>query len=302
MIILEKKGFWQKIMNILTRQKTKTVAWSIVICFLFSFSITYSYKFYKLRNNIFELSFNNSPVEKMLYYYAVCREIEYDKYFELDYYSKLILHCTNKTNLFPEVELRISEQSSWEWLYGDSMNESWNIIDSYFNVPGWGISNYTVWYFFDYIRSIIAPYNDDDIASIINGDFIQSSIETLFRRKGDCEDFAILGSSMHVSAGYETMVASLRDSNLNITATEEFYEDFYHIFYLIKMNDTGEYSSSNFWSFKDSNSTWLLVDIMWCPNFGNQPLWISAYPERTSRYFEDWDDIMNFKEVFSLIE
>ncbi len=302
MIILEKRDLWQKIRNFSTKHRVKSRAGSILIVFLLLFGTSYSIKFYKLRHNVFELSFNNSPVEKMLYYYTLCREFEYNPPDHLNYYSKLILHCTNKTNLFNKVEEMISEQGTWEWLYGDSMNESWNVLDNYFGVPGWGYNNYPASNFFEYIKENVDPSEDDDIANLMIGDFIQSSIETLVRGKGDCEDFAILGASTHVSAGYETMVAIFHDNNVNITATDDFYKNFNHAFYFIKMNDTGEYSSGNYWSFKDSNTTWLLVDIMWCPSFGSQPTWISAYPERTSRYFEDWNDTMNVKEVLSLIQ
>ncbi len=262
----------------------------------------YSVKFYRLRHNVLDLSFNNSPVEKMLFYYALCSEIEYIPFFDLNYYCKLILHCTNNTNLFNKVESMISEQGTWEWLYGNSMNESWSVIDNYFGIPGWGYKDYLVSVFFDHINSRIIASEDEDIANFMIGDYVQSSIETLVRGKGDCEDFAILGASCHVSAGYDTMVAILQDSDVNITATDEFFDNFNHAFYFVRLNDTGIYSASNFWSFKNSNTTWYLVDIMWCPFFGSQPTWISAYSDRTSRYFEDWDDIMNVKEVFSLIE
>jgi len=255
--------------------------------------------YYKSMKNSFENIFNKSIVEKMLYYYALCREYEYCMCNELNFYNKLILHSTRTANLFHTVESMIEKQGEWTWLYGDSMNESWNVIKDYFDVPGWGIKDYPQDMLFTWIDDNISQVEDMYIFNFTCGDFIQSPIETLYRKKGDCEDFTILGASLFESCGYETMTATINDKNVNVTSEPKFYENFNHAFFFVKQNYTGDHSIPNYWSFKDNNETWLLVDIIWCHSFGGTAEWLTGYTDRTSRNFEDWNDIMNIKEVIN---
>ncbi|MBN1329831.1 MAG: hypothetical protein JXA54_10190 [Candidatus Heimdallarchaeota archaeon] len=257
----------------------------------------YTGLYYRSVNNSFENILTKSIVEKMLYYYTLCREYEYNPCNELDYYIKLILHSSRTVNLFHTVESMIEKQGSWNWFYGDSMNESWNVIENYFAIPGWGTEDYPPETLFTWIDDNISPVKDMSIFNFTCGDFIQSPIETLYRKKGDCEDFSILGASLFESCGYETMVATIYDTNVNLTVISEFYEEFPHAFFFVKQNYTGDHSIYNYWSFKDKNEPWLLVDILWCHSFGDMALWMTNYTDRSSRYFEDWYDLIEIKEV-----
>jgi hypothetical protein len=243
--------------------------------------------------------------DKMAFYYQKCRQDYAGKTSDskTTFGANLILHSTNQYNAFSDTEHYFRYYNFWE--KGSSMADNWAglqrityIFDDYLNFTGEDIHKWID----DEIN-----YRSDGLLKLepsSSEDFFQSPIETITRKKGDCEDYAILSGAIFEKNNYETMFAIIHDLNTTKTlgncSFSENYANFVHAFIFVKVN-TEAYSEDRLWYFeKDGVKEWLAVDILWSEEFGEKVDWLESYNNQNygnSLCFSEWEEILTVKEV-----
>lgn len=248
--------------------------------------------------------------EKMALYYHCCRMWEYGSQTinnMLSFAEKLILHSSFQYSHFTKTDKIFDENNVW--LYGNSMQENWNAIENIFCVPQVSSRNtsdpyLTVWSgdktiqeIFDWIKRSIS-YTSDDITDYGNDnhfDLFLSPIETLTRRKGDCEDFAILSSTIFENNGYETIFALINDDNYS------YIEDgLHHALIFIKLDNPELFTEDELWYYAGEEKEWYPIDIVWTDEPFEEIPYIQYYIEssiKTNKCFRTWEDILDIIEI-----
>jgi len=233
------------------------------------------------------------PLDKMMLYFEYCRRlssyINNDE--KLAFYVDLILHASKQHNAFTEVDT-IFEENNWNFVTGNSMDEVWYCVNNYFSyMTRWNGSN-EIYEVFSTACYIDYRFDNETLGIIGNDiDYIQSPLETIYRDGGDCEDLAIYGATLFENNGYNTLIAIIHDDAYPYT--EEKTNGLHHAFFFVEM----DHYADKFWYFEDETRYWFLMDIDWMRyDVGITPSWLYKYPNRTL-CFNDWADIMNWKEV-----
>jgi len=276
--------------------KKKKIISIIVITLLVCSTVSMTTLYIIEKNNSWDKIVNNLPLlDRMLFYYEYCREYNFSSKKEwFDFSVNLILHATKQDNAFSNID-QYFESKGWEWLYGDSMNDSWICVEEFLSYCYRWSGNNTSNDIFRWLSSNIF-YEYDGI--LVGGDenltieYIQSPLEVLFRKKGDCEDLAILGAAMFENNGFNTMIATINDPSYE-NKINETLEGLNHAFFFIEI----DHYNDNLWFFEDEDRYWFLIDIEWMRgDIGSTPSWFYHYTNKT-RCFNDWFDIMNLREI-----
>lgn len=245
-----------------------------------------------------KFAFEKLPIiDRMTLYYQSCRNkaLTSTWFYHLQFYIDLIFHNTRQSNAFTEIDKQFESYPSWNWLYGNSMNDSWFSITNHLDDMDKWNGSHSIVDLFSFIYNHVSPYEDDfNYGPHYAKDFVQAPLETLYRGMGDCEDYSILGSAIFENNGYETLIASISDSS-----NERFGENgLQHVVFFVKMSGSG----SRTWFLEEDNSYWFLIDVPFMRDeyeyysIEFDPIWIDDYPSKTLN-FSDWTNIMSFKIV-----